>query len=124
MVRVTIARLGGGRGGRHEPGVGAESKISRIAVYGHAGYGKHGHDIVCAAASVTIYTAAGALEELAGASGFYDEAEGSFEIRRPPSSGDSGRELIIDTILEAACIGYRQIARGYPKHLRVDEVAE
>jgi len=36
---------------------------------GHAGYGRSGKDIVCAAVSALAYTAAGALEELAGIKG-------------------------------------------------------
>lgn len=35
----------------------------RLAVRGHAGYGRHGEDIVCAGISALVYALAGTLEE-------------------------------------------------------------
>jgi uncharacterized protein YsxB (DUF464 family) len=102
-------------------------------VEGHAGYAKAGKDIVCAAASVTAYTAAGALSELAGLEGVCVERDGYFEIAVPdrPLRGAGGAgtagaicamdvtDIIVDAIMETAYIGYCQIAEAYPKHLEL-----
>jgi uncharacterized protein YsxB (DUF464 family) len=116
MVKVTVfwenggGRFGGrggdgGDGGDREGGGGVgddmafrksaasiadKPRIKSIRVEGHAGFGKYGKDIVCAAASVTAYTAAGALAELAGFDGCYAERDGYFEIALPEAGTADG----------------------------------
>jgi uncharacterized protein YsxB (DUF464 family) len=121
MTKVTVVRepagpdrpLGGKSGGR----------VRRIRVEGHAGFGRRGKDIVCAAISVTAYTAAGAIAELAGAADCYVEREAFFEVGLWDAQllQDADRMRTAEVIMETACVGYRQIAAAYPGHIRLLE---
>ncbi|MDR3119852.1 MAG: ribosomal-processing cysteine protease Prp [Clostridiales bacterium] len=127
---MTIFRAPRERGGSVGDGE-LRGRIRGIRVEGHALFSTDGDDIVCAAASATIYTAAGALIELCNApESCATEREGFFELTAPEfldtspefsgSSNESARRTAA-VILETARIGYRQIADSYPKHLRVVE---
>ena len=95
--------------------------IRKITVYGHADYAVQGEDIVCAAASATIYTAAGALGVLCGApNGCSTEREGYFEID-VPDFADKDKAYRADIIMETAYIGFKQIEASYGNFLRVSE---
>ena len=116
---------------REKPGMsettsaGAAGRISLIRVEGHAGFAKSGKDIVCAAASVTAYTCAGAIQELAGVGPCHTEQEGFLEIKLPDDCWeDDDRQRVIDVITEATLVGFRQIEWNYPKYLKVIEKQE
>ncbi len=94
--------------------------IRGFDVKGHAGYAEHGSDIVCSAASVTAYTAAGALEGLAGIKGCYSEESGLFVLNLPEGI-PSEQSQTARIILETAAIGFRQIENSYRKFLSVAE---
>jgi len=91
-------------------------------VKGHAGYDDYGRDIVCAAASVTAYTTAGALEDIAGIKGCYSEKSGLFVINLPDEERMTAEQRnTADIILKTAEIGFRQIEYSYPEFLSVTE---
>lgn len=95
-----------------------ESFIRQIVIKGHAGYAEKGEDLICSAASVTAYTAAGALGELAGIPDCYTEKDGFMRIALPADI--SGRRK--DTagiILETAVIGFKQIELSYGDYISV-----
>jgi uncharacterized protein YsxB (DUF464 family) len=94
--------------------------INGFEVNGHAGYAPAGSDIVCAAASATAYTAAGALEELAGAAGCHTEKSGLFTLRLLDGLSPKQRQTAA-IILETAAIGFKQIENSYGKYLSVTE---
>lgn len=94
--------------------------IRQFSVEGHAGYAKHGQDIVCAAVSVTAYTAAGALEDLAGLKDCYSESEGRFFCSIPLKITEKQKQTA-GIILETMTIGFRQIELEYTKFLKVME---
>ena len=99
----------------------SSGSIRRLTVRGHAEYAPHGEDIVCAAASVTIYTAAGALEKLCGApEDCIIEQEGYCEIS-VPAFKDSDAAYRADIIMETAYIGFKQIEASYAGFLKVYE---
>lgn len=78
-------------------------------VRGHAGFGKCGVDIVCAAASMLVYTLADAL-------GLQDEDCFS-------SGGDCRIELREHSeALDFTASGFRLLARNYPRHVTFKEV--
>jgi len=113
MIRVEITRSGTSniRG----------AVVRSLEVCGHAGYAAHGEDIVCAAASATAFTAAGALEELCGAPpGCATERDGYFKLD-VPAFADGDTAYRSEIIMEAACIGYRQIQASYPDYITVSE---
>ena len=103
-------------------GVSNNRRIRRFLVRGHAGYAPHGEDIVCAAASAIIYTAAGALEILCGAQEEgAAEQEGYFEISIPLFE-DNAATYKADIIMETAYIGFKQIENSYPDFIKVNEI--
>ena len=94
--------------------------IGKFTVKGHAGYARRGKDIICAAASVTAYTAVGALEELAGIKGCHTESDGFFSCSIPESlTGQQKQTARI--ILETAAIGFKQIELEYDEFISVLE---
>lgn len=94
--------------------------IRRFSVEGHAGYAGYGQDIVCAAASVTAYTAAGALEDLAGIKDCFSESEGRFFCSIPEDISEK-QKLTAGIILETTVIGFKQIELEYGEFLKVME---
>jgi uncharacterized protein YsxB (DUF464 family) len=97
-----------------------QANIQGLEIKGHAGYAEHGSDVVCAAASVTAYTAAGALEELAGLAGCYSEKDGYFNIQLPDNISEKQKNIAA-IILETAAIGFKQINLSYSEFLSVKE---
>ena len=115
MVNVVFTRDSG------SGGLSSLGTVKSLKVDGHAGYAAHGEDIVCAAASATAYTAAGALEQLCGSpSSCAVDRDGHMEIR-VPAFRDADMLYRADIIMEAAYIGFKQIEASYPNHLRVTE---
>ena len=108
MVKVLVAR-------------GGDDAIRMFEVSGHAGYDTPGRDVVCAAASVTAYNTVGALGELAGVTDCYFEKPGYMKIELPGYIEATKRHTV-QTIMDTAYIGFKQIEGSYPSHLSVDEV--
>lgn len=94
--------------------------IWQFSVEGHAGYAEEGWDIVCAAASVTAYTAAGALEDIAGIEVSYTESDGYFLYSVPADLTEQQKQTA-DIILKTMEIGFRQIELSYGKFISVVE---
>ena len=116
MVIVEITRKPG-----YGAGISEKGPIRRLIVRGHAGYASRGKDIVCAAASVTVYNAAGGLEKLCGAPGdIAIERDGYYEINVPVFE-ENDTAYRADIIMEVAYIGFKQIESLYPDFLRVSE---
>lgn len=92
--------------------------IWQFSVKGHAGYAKHGRDIICAAASVTAYTAVGALGDLAGIKNCHTEKDG-YMFCSIPSGVSEEQKQIVRIILETTVIGFKQIELQYPDFLSV-----
>ena len=78
--------------------------------YGHAGYARHGKDIVCAALSILAFTTIESLEKLGGDKISYDSDEKIGLIRctfcDKPSDASN---ILIDSMI----IGLRQIQEQY-----------
>ena len=98
-------------------------KADTLSLYvtGHAGYASPGQDIVCAAASILVYTAA----ELAL------DMERRGQLRRAPAlnlkpgdavirfaPGDAGRQRA-ETGLETVGYGFTLLAKKYPRCIRL-----
>ncbi len=95
----------------------AEGYIREFTIKGHADYAEYGKDIVCAAVSAIAYTAVGALDELAGV-GDYSEKSGYMKCTVPQNMEQEKRK-IAGIILEAACIGFKQIENSYGDYVKV-----
>ncbi len=94
--------------------------IRSLNVEGHAGYAEEGKDIICSAISVTAYTAAGALEDLAGLGNCYRESDGHMMISLP-SDMTAKQKSIAGIILETTAIGFKQIELSYGEYVLVVE---
>ncbi|MDP4094090.1 MAG: ribosomal-processing cysteine protease Prp [Bacillota bacterium] len=93
--------------------------IWEFTVKGHAGYGKYGSDIVCAAVSVVAYTAIGALDELAGIKN-YSEKDGYMKCSIPLDIPEDKKQTA-GIILETMAIGFKQVRNAYGKYVSVLE---
>ena len=105
MIKIVISRNCAG-------------SISSMKINGHSGYAEEGADIICSAVSVTAYTAAGALEELAGLKGCYSEDKGHMTIRLPANMNDQQAKTAA-VIMETTAIGFKQIEHSYGKYVSV-----
>jgi uncharacterized protein len=90
--------------------------IRKMVIKGHAGFDKKGRDIVCAAVSVTAYTAVGALEELAklDSKSIYNERDGYMVCDISTDIPDD-KKHDIDIIMKTTVVGMKQIELTYGK---------
>ena len=88
-----------------------------LTVRGHAGFSRYGSDIVCAAASMLVFTLAAAMEE-AGLQRApeIESACGSFRIAVRPREGE---RALVEAVFAAIGAGYRLLAARYPEYVRV-----
>jgi uncharacterized protein len=91
--------------------------VWEFSIKGHAGYGEHGSDIVCAAVSAIAYTALGALEEMTGVKN-YTEKDGLLKCSIPLNISDTDKRTA-EIILNSMVIGLKQIEYSYGKYVSV-----
>ena len=90
-----------------------------MQLHGHAGAGKWGKDIVCAAASILAYTAAASARQL------YREGKltSAPYVRLQP--GDALLEMEIcpetENLMNVIRNGYTMLSLRYPKFVRLEE---
>ncbi len=103
MVRVAVERASDGR-------------ITAFSVQGHAGAGRRGQDIVCAAVSVLSQTAILGLEQRLGLEVGVRSAAGQLACRLPAGLEPAllGRA---QDILETMWLGLTEIAAQYPARI-------
>ena len=90
--------------------------IVRLTVSGHAGYADHGSDIVCAAASALVQTAAhGVVTFCGGARATANNDPDGGYVLDVPRGGNARAQAV----LESTVAGLRAIARRHPDHLAV-----
>ena len=97
-----------------------DARKLRLSVSGHAGAAPKGQDLVCAAATTLVYTAAQMLraaeeEGLAEDVRFWtDDGKADLMAKAKP-----GTERELGGRMEAICIGFRMLEKNYPKFLQV-----
>ena len=100
--------------------------LRRITATGHAGYAKkENEDIVCAAVSVTLQTAVGGLQDVAGLEPDYTLGKGRIVCGVPdPEKLDPRTQEIVRVIMETTVVGLKQIELSYgSKYVSVQEAA-
>ncbi len=102
----------------------ASGLIRRFTVSGHAGYGPHGSDILCAAVSAIAQTVIGSLQDVAGLEPDYVLAAGDIRCELPDPAGLEPAQLESARVLmESMAVGCRQIAASYgTQYIQVKEV--
>jgi uncharacterized protein YsxB (DUF464 family) len=102
MVRIHIVR-------------DKEGFVREYTVKGHAGAGKHGQDIVCAAVSVIAYMGVNALEEVAGIVLYSDDGSKGFIEKNGymrcvlPHEIDPAKKQTVKIILDTMVVGFNQL---------------
>lgn len=90
----------------------------RLTIEGHAGSGEHGHDLVCASASILAYTLAASVANMSEAK----------QVREPIIELKDGSGVIacksirrfeapVTLIFDTLCAGYELLARDYPENI-------
>lgn len=99
-------------------------------VMGHAGFDATGRDIVCAGVSAIAQTVLRALREQVIAPGTFEDDGGTLlvkpdwvELRRRSWLGRSVHfEFRTKALLDAAWLGFQEIAKAYPGHVTVNVI--
>jgi len=100
--------------------------IWQFIVQGHANYSKIGNDIVCAAVSVTSYTAVGALNEILGfkENELIEVKDGYMSCSIPfekMNKMSNKKKTEAKIIMETTRIGFKQVEMQYGKYVWVIE---
>ncbi len=92
--------------------------LNRVSVEGHAQSGEAGHDLVCASASILVYTLASFVDNMKDARQTYNPKtelkEGDAVIScTPPNRYKGAVTLVFDSI----CGGFELLAKDYPDNI-------
>ena len=90
----------------------------RVTVEGHAHSGDHGHDLVCASASMLSYTLAS----------FVKNTHKAKQVKKPILKLEPGNAVVsckpkrgfgpaVTLVFDAICGGYELLARNYPNNI-------
>ena len=103
MIRVEV---------RHEGG-----RVTALKAQGHAGGAAAGENIVCAAVSSLMTTAANALESVAGVKPDIrrDDQQALLDVALPEACESQDAQIILRTILQ----GLTDISMEYPKQVSI-----
>lgn len=98
-----------------------EEKIVRVEAKGHAGFAKHGKDIVCSAVSAIIQTALIGLINFSSCKVSYEKNDENgylrFIVPEPLTETEGIRQ---QTILKTMLLGLQDIERGYKAYLKTE----
>ncbi len=110
MLKVKLLRRPG-------PGEG-EAVLAGFLVLGHAGFGEHGTDIVCAGVSAIAQAALFGLQDILGDEVRSEKKEGYLEVLvNPPRALEEGPRAILRTFE----LGAKAVERSYPGTVEIRE---
>lgn len=97
--------------------------LNRVSVTGHAKSGEAGHDLVCASASILVYTLAAFVNNMRLAKQVYNPKaelkEGDAVIScEPPKKYKNSITLVFDSI----CGGFDILAKNYPDNISFEMI--
>ncbi|MEF2243336.1 MULTISPECIES: ribosomal-processing cysteine protease Prp [unclassified Paenibacillus] len=98
----------------------ANNRINRFTISGHADYGEHGEDIVCAAVSAVSIGTVNAIEKLAGVELPAQMKDGWLKSSIPLLN-DQEAEGKTQLLLESMLTMLTSISESYSKHVSVKE---
>ena len=92
--------------------------LNRVSVVGHAMSAEKGQDLVCASASILVYTLASFVENMKNAGQVYNPTaelkDGDALIScSPPNKFKKSVTLVFDSL----CAGFEILARDYPDNV-------
>lgn len=96
-------------------------KYNRLTVTGHAGSAEHGHDLVCASASMLAYTLAANVANMTD----------NGQVREPIMKLDDGNTEIscnprhnlkasVTLVFDSVCVGFELLAHDYPEFIKYE----
>ena len=97
-----------------------DGSLTGFRAEGHAGYGRWGKDIVCAAISALTQATLGGLTDVVKAPVMYevDEQTGFLEVRLTPEANE-GQILQAQILLKTLKGALEQMERNYPQNVRI-----
>ncbi len=90
-------------------------EVKKINFYGHANYSSFGNDIVCSAASSILTTSVNAILTFGKDYISYEEKKDNFEIVVNENND------IVDKLLKNMLAMLDELARSYPKNVKIKE---
>lgn len=84
---------------------------------GHAGYDKHGHDIICAAVSALLQMGWAGLRNECGVTGEMEQKSGYFFFDCTVTNEEKQKEA--DTLMKSIIYGLKLIEDGAPEYLHI-----
>ena len=94
-------------------------KIVSVECLGHCDYGCEGEDIVCAALSSVVQTAALGLMQVAGIQIAFKAESGELYMELPKDLSESARHDA-DVILETMLAGIADLYEGYSDYIELE----
>lgn len=96
----------------------------RVAVKGHANSGEKGHDLVCAAASILVYTLAGQVAQMSTDKQrvrrpVIDLNDGSATVACCPVHGN---RAVVTLVYDSICAGFDILQQRYPENIKYSVV--
>lgn len=99
-----------------------EGRITTFTVSGHADYGEHGQDIVCAGVSAIVQTAILGLQEYLRIDCAGSQKSGLIVCELPFIGPELRRS--VDAILETMLLGLTAIASAYAGYVQIHDSKE
>lgn len=100
-----------------------DKQANSLTVTGHAGAGKKGEDIVCAAVSALVLTLAENIRDLhrtgTAKHCFVQVRDGAAELSCTPTRG---LEAVVQCVFGAVCCGFALVQEMHPKYVSYQEV--
>lgn len=96
-------------------------ELEGFQVSGHAGYDRHGQDIVCAAASFLAITTVNSLEAQLGTAGEVTSRDGFLSCRLPRDLSRAQWQTA-QIILRTLALGFESLQEEYPHNVSVEYV--
>lgn len=98
-----------------------DEEITGFEVKGHAGYAKHGRDIVCSAVSAIVETALLGLIDLStGKVEYIRNDETGYLSFTVPAPATEEEKMKQQAVLRTAMLGLQDIERGYKAYLKTE----
>jgi uncharacterized protein YsxB (DUF464 family) len=96
-------------------------KYNRLTVTGHANSAEHGHDLVCASASMLAYTLAANVANMADHGQVRNPViknnEGDTEISCSPRHN---LKASVTLVFDSVCVGFDLLAHDYPEFVKYE----
>lgn len=101
-----------------------KGQVVKYKARGHSEYAIHGQDIVCAAISMALQFPLGGMQEILGLKPkFKIESDGYIDVDIREMNSFS-KEKEVQVLLNTMILMLKELAREYPKHIKLVEKEE